>query len=258
LRGENLNAPVNGVRPDPTFANVIRALSDGSGRQHNLNVNLSWQFAASSPQLQADRFNIRRGSLNFNYSAGRTTNNYDGAFQTPASGDITNEWGPAAFDVRNRFNMGINSSALKGMNVNVSVSASTASPYNITTGLDNNGDLILNDRPIGGTRNSARGSGQWNVNANWSYTFTFGKSQAGGVSGPPGIMISSIGGGPMAVSTVAASPGRYRVGIFVSAFNLTNHANKVGYTGVMTSRNFGTYSQLSGVRQINFGVNFGF
>ena len=34
LRGENLNAPVNGVRPDARYANVIEVVSDGSGRQH--------------------------------------------------------------------------------------------------------------------------------------------------------------------------------------------------------------------------------
>ena len=36
LVGENLNAPVDGARPDPTFANVIRAVSDARSRSHSV------------------------------------------------------------------------------------------------------------------------------------------------------------------------------------------------------------------------------
>jgi len=257
-RGENLNAPVNGVRPDPSFANVVRVLSDAAGRQHMVTVSTSWQFAAPSPQLQAARFNIRRGSLSLYYSLGSSRNNYDSAFSTPATGNIANEWGPANFDVRQRVNLSVNSSAIKNMNLGVNVSASTGSPYNITTGHDDNGDLILNDRPAGVGRNAGRGGGQWNVNANLSYNRTFGKTKSGGASGPPGIMISSMGGGPMTVTTVAAPPGRYRMSIFISAYNVTNHANQFGYSGVMTSPNFGKPTAIAGVRQVNIGINFGF
>ena len=62
----------------------------------------------------------------------------------------------------------------------------------------------------------------------------------------------------VAVSTMAAPPGRYRMSIFISAYNVTNHANQFGWVGNMSSPNFGQPTALSGVRQINFGVNFGF
>lgn len=257
FRGENLNTPVNGVRPDPTFANVIRVLSDGQGRQHQLSVNGGWQFAAPSPALQAARFNIRRGSINVNYVTAKVRNNYDGAFSAPATGGIANEWGPAFGDIRRRVNLSINSSALKNLNVGVSLSASSGSPYNITTGLDDNGDLIFNDRPLGYERNAGRGTGQWNMNANLSYNLMFGTNTSGR-AGAPGIMISSMGGGPMTVSSVAPPPGRYRASIFISAFNVTNHANPVGWVGNMSARNFGGYTAVSGVRQVNIGINFGF
>jgi hypothetical protein len=258
FRGENLNTPVNGVRPDPNFANVIRVVSDGAARQHTLNVNGSWLFAASSPQLQKDRFNIRRGSLNLGYGTARVRNNYDGPFSPPATGDIANEWGPSNGDIHQRLNFGVNTSALKNTNLNLSVNASTGSPYNITTGRDDNGDLFFNDRPVGYSRNAGRGKGQYTVNANFSCNRTFGKSRAGGSSGPQGIMISMVNGGPPTVSTVAAPPGRYRMSVFISAFNLTNHANPFGYVGNMLSKDFGTATQVSGVRQINIGLNFGF
>jgi hypothetical protein len=258
FRGENLNTPVNGVRPDPNFANVIRVVSDGAGRQHTLSVNGSWLFAASSPQLQQARFNIRRGSLNFGYGTARVRNNYDGPFQPPATGDIANEWGPSGGDVRQRLNFGINSSAVKNMNVGISVNASTGSPYNITSGADTNGDLFFNDRPAGYGRNAGRGKGQYTVNGNLSYNFTFGKRKTGGSAPPPGIMISMVNGGPATVSTVATPPGRYRMSIFISAFNLTNHANPFGYVGNMLSKDFGKSTQVAGVRQVNIGLNFWF
>jgi hypothetical protein len=258
FRGENLNAPVNGVRPDPNFANVIRVVSDGAARQHTLSVNGSWLFAASSPQLQKARFNIRRGSLNLGYFTSRVRNNYDGPFTPPATGDIANEWGPSNGDIRSRLNFGVNTSALKNTNLNISLNASTGSPYNITAGTDTNGDLFFNDRPAGYSRNAGRGKGQYTVNANFSYNRTFGKARSGGSGGPQGIMISMVNGGPATVSTVAAPPGRYRMSIFVSAFNLTNHANPFGYVGNILAPNFGQATQLSGVRQINIGLNFGF
>ena len=67
-----------------------------------------------------------------------------------------------------------------------------------------------------------------------------------------------VNGGPPTVTTMAAPPGRYRMSIFISAFNVTNHANPFGYVGNILAKNFGQSTQLSGVRQVNIGLNFGF
>ena len=37
-RGDNLNAIVDGVRPDPAFANVIAVVTDGESQRHELNL----------------------------------------------------------------------------------------------------------------------------------------------------------------------------------------------------------------------------
>jgi hypothetical protein len=239
---------------------VIRVLSDGEEREHSLSVNAGLQFAAPSPALQAARFNLRRGSVNVNYFAGRVRNNYDGAFSTPASGDLALEWGPGRFDTRHRLSFSMNTQAVKNLSANISVSASTGQPYNITTGIDDNGDLIFNDRPLGVGRNSARGKGQWNVNANFNYNFTFGKRGGRPGAMPPGIMIISDAGGRVSVSQGAGpqAAGRYRASIFVSVFNLTNHLNPVGYVGSMTSPLFGQPTNVSSARTVNIGINFGF
>ncbi len=50
-RGLNLNALVNGVRPDPTVGNIVEAVSDGSARQHS--VGVSYQIGALPPPFLA-------------------------------------------------------------------------------------------------------------------------------------------------------------------------------------------------------------
>lgn len=270
LRGENLNAPVNGVRPDRNFNNVFRAVSDGEGRQHQLISSVSWQFAAPSAALQRARFNVRRGSLSVSYFLAKSRNNTEGAFQPPATGDIANEWGPAFGDVRHRVNVGFNTQALKNLSASLTLSASSGSAYNITTGRDDNGDLIFNDRPAGYSRNAGRGAGQWNLNASFSYNMTFGRpagSRGGGGAAMPmgGGQMVVIGGGDArtaVMNMVQASqqqlPGRYRVSVFLRISNLTNHANPFGYSGAMTSKSFGLPTNYQGVRQVNLGLNFGF
>ena len=43
--GENLNAPVTGVRPDPRFANVIQAVSGGKSQVHTLDSSVTLNLA---------------------------------------------------------------------------------------------------------------------------------------------------------------------------------------------------------------------
>ena len=56
LVGRNLNAPVNGVRPDPTFANVVEADSLGRMRDHLLSTNASLSFFAPSAPNGSPKF----------------------------------------------------------------------------------------------------------------------------------------------------------------------------------------------------------
>ena len=49
LTGRNLNTPVNGVRPDPDFANVVLARSDGWGRQHTMNASVNLNLGPLPP-----------------------------------------------------------------------------------------------------------------------------------------------------------------------------------------------------------------
>jgi hypothetical protein len=261
-RGENLNAPVEGRRPDPSFANVIRVVSDANSRQDTINLffstTLQRQATPGVPlQLAANqrRWDWRRTSFNVNYNGGRLRNNTDGDFWVAPTGSLDAEWGVAPGDVRHRVNVNLNSQFLRNFTTSWNLNMSSGAPYTLQTGLDNNGDLIFNDRPVGVGRNTLRAPGQVSLNANFSYSFTFGPpAQAPGqITG-----ISIVNGVPQAMSIAAPQQGRFRVGIQVNATNLTNRANYVGYTGVMTSPLFGQARDVANPRRFDISVNFGF
>jgi hypothetical protein len=289
MRGLNLNGPVNGVRPDPAYANVIQVGGDAVSRQHTLNVGASMNFnvpkaggpagASSGPVMFSGgggtmmimngaapaapggaanpanaRWNWRRMSLFTNVVVGRVLNNTDGPFAVPANGRIEDDWGPASFDIRRRFIAGWNSSQLRNFNANLSVAASSAPPYTIRSGFDTNGDLIFNDRPDGVGRNTARGAGQWNVNGFFTYSRQFGKP----VQMPGGINFRSDGGALTASQGAASSAGRYRLSFNVSVQNLTNHGNLGGFVGTLTSPNYGKASVINGTRKIDIGMGIAF
>lgn len=256
LRGENLNAPVNGVRPDPAFVNIVQVVADAASRQHTLSVFSSFSLAPQSPALAAPRWNWKRTSLNLNYSTGRLENNTDGAFSLPFSGSPAGEWGQVPGEIRrHRFNVGISSSVLKNLNANVNLNASTGTPYTITTGRDDNGDLVYNDRPANTARNTQWTPRQVLVNGNFFYTLAIGKRT---VQAPGGITGITMRNGVIDVMTGGPAPPRYRIGLSANVQNLTNRTNYSGYSGTMTSPFFLLPQNVLNPRKIDISLNLSF
>jgi hypothetical protein len=155
--------------------------------------------------------------------------------------------------VRNRLNLSVNNQVIRNVLLSISVNASTAPPYTIQTGRDDNGDGIFNERPSGVGRNSLRADGRTTLNLMAGYLFAFGRS----APLPPGIGIFGSGGA-MQVRTVDQGTARYRMQLFVQVQNLTNHRNYVGYSGTMTSQFFGQSTAVSGMRKIDAGISLNF
>ena len=84
------------------------------------------------------------------------------------------DWGPSAQDIRHRLFLMFNTPLPLGVRAGLQAQYSSAPPYNITTGRDNNGDTVFNDRPVGVGRNSARGADQWNVELRVNRSFNLG------------------------------------------------------------------------------------
>ena len=285
MRGLNLNNPVNGIRPDPTFSNIVEVVGDAWSRANTVNVGATINFnvggtgpggpirigegmmimAAGGPPPPPPppgarptpanaRWNWRRMSVFTNMFFGRQFNNTDGAFSLPATGRIEDDWGPARFDIRSRFNLGWSSQQLRNLNMNISVNAATSPPYNIQTGYDTNGDLAFTDRPDGVGRNTERAAGQWTTNGNFSYGWTFGKpvERAGGIN------IRSEGGGLTASQGAASTQGRYRLSLNTNVQNLFNHHNPAGFSFVQTSKAFGQPTTFTGTRKVDIGFSLQF
>ena len=252
-RGENLNAPINGVRPDANFGNVIEVFSDGSSRLHELQTNLTINQGALFPlNKTAPRVSYKRSTLFLNYTISNNRNNSDGAFSVSPTGDLGTEWGPSNNDRRHRVGINFNNQIIKNLGVGIGMNMTSGTPYTIRTGFDDNGDLIYNDRPAGVGRNTLRAEGSLSVNLNVNYNWQFGPP----AGGPPGIGVM-VNGGNAEVRTFDA-PSRFRIGVFLFAQNLTNHANYTGYSGTMTSPFFMQPTAVQQTRRVEAGLNFGF
>lgn len=259
LIGQNLNPPINGLRPDPRFANIIKAVPLGRSRQQSLSLNAGLSMpappgGANSPS--APRFSWKRGlGVYGNVFFNRNENDTDGAFSPAFDPTLGSEWGPALGEIRRRVSLYISTGALKNFNGQIGINMTGGPPINIRTGHDDNGDLIFNDRPAGTGRNSARGTGYWTVNGYFSYSVGFGPRTTGS---QPGVMIRINGGDVSATTMAPQAAQRYRLNFSVNLENLTNHANYVGYSGVMTSKLFLQPTQVQGVRRISFSMGVSF
>jgi hypothetical protein len=135
----------------------------------------------------------------------------------------------------------------------------SALPYNITTGRDDNGDGVFNDRPQGVGRNSERGSSQFDLGGRVSYSIGFGPPRTAAGGGPSTMVV--VRGGSEGLSTAfsgGAEDRRFRLEFYVSAQNLLNVTNYMGYSGVMTSPLFGRPVAAGAPRRMQAGVRFGF
>jgi len=254
-RGNNLNAPVDGARPDSRFLNIIETVSDAASHERSAYIGTNFSLAPAGPAANQKRVDWHRMSLGFSYNYSHALSNATGPFGVPASGTLATEWGPSTFRPQSIF-FSLNSNAVRNVNFGLSFNTGSGGYYNITTGIDNNGDQMLNDRPVGVSRNSGR-IPDWNVglSARLGYTFTFGRTAS---SAPPGIMITSERGALTVAQAAATTAGRYRISINVSANNLTNRNNYGGYVGTMTSKFFGQPTSSGEPRRILVSMNFGF
>ncbi|MCC6264101.1 MAG: carboxypeptidase regulatory-like domain-containing protein [Bryobacterales bacterium] len=202
LRTRNINAPLpdSGLRPYGT-ENLFLYEATGRMNQNQLITNLS------------TRFNSRIMFFGF-YAYGHASSDADRGAGLPANQyDLSGEWGRSQMDIRHRAVMGGNVNIPWGFSLNPFVMYRSGMPFDITTGRDNNGDTVFNDRPALATdlarpgvvqtpwgafdsnplpgatmigRNFGEGPGQFTVNLRLSRTWSFG--ERGGVPPMPGGM----------------------------------------------------------------------
>ncbi len=136
----NANAPSPGTPCYPNCAapaggNLYRYVSEGVFRQNQLIVNS----------------NIRLGTKLqlFTYYTLNYANSDTSGVSSFASNsyNISQDYGRASFDTRNRLFLGGSLAMKYGFRLSPFMVASSGSPFNLTTNTDLNGDSIFNDRP---------------------------------------------------------------------------------------------------------------
>lgn len=257
LRAINVNAPVNGIRPDPTVGNVTQVESTGRTARDRLAVGL---------MLRAPQVRGLFGHVSYQYANTRST--HDSPLALPA--DSTNpdaDWGPSADDIRHRVFLMALSPLPFGLRASLQAQFLSAAPYTITTGRDDNGDTVFNDRPAGIGRNSARGASHWNVNLRLTRAIDLGGALGidepirlgGAPPPPPDAQPGAPGGdGPVRIAMAEPNASRYRLELYVQVFNLFNTANYTGFVGNMLSPYFGQPTSAAPPRRIELGASVTF
>jgi hypothetical protein len=249
LRGINVNAPAgNGARPDPSAGPITEIASVAQSRFDGLSVSLNF----SRPQ--------QRMFIAANYMLSRSRNETDSPFSLPANSyDLAAERGPAAGDARHRFMSMANVPLTGRFRLGTSVRLQSALPYNITTGRDDNGDTISNDRPAGVTRNSGRGRAQADIGARLSWSIGFGVRPPGGVQGPQVRIVRGDSADPLSGMGGGGDMNkRYSVELYAQSYNLLNHTNALNFSGVMTSPFFGQPTSAAAPRRVEIGARLAF
>jgi hypothetical protein len=146
LRTRNINAPIIGepgsgdaVLPFPGQGPILQYESTGFSNRHELRTMLRTSI---NP-----RFSLFTG-----YTISSTKSDTDGSGSSPANPfDLSNEYGRSGGDARHQVFFGGSVTLPWNMRLNPMVHIRSATPFNITTGRDNNLDTLFSDRPAFGT-----------------------------------------------------------------------------------------------------------
>jgi hypothetical protein len=136
------------------------------------------------------------------------------------------------------------------------VSLNSGGPYNRTTGFDNNGDTVPNDRPLGIGRNTGAGPGYASVDLHLSKRIRFAGGEGKGGGARPaarlaGRSILNLGG--------ERPEGRKPwLEVSIDAFNVFNRVNFKNYIGTQSSPFYGRSNAANPARQVQFSMKFHF
>jgi hypothetical protein len=129
---QNQSYILNG--PSTTAPIQYQYQSEGAFRQNQLVTNVNYRGPHNTSLFGFYMLNFAKSNTN-------------GITSFPTNpGNIGLDYGRASYDVRNRLFLGGSWTAPHGINISPFLVANAGSPYNLTTGADNNGDSIYNER----------------------------------------------------------------------------------------------------------------
>jgi hypothetical protein len=207
-------------RPDPAVGNNQQYQSIGRSRFNGL---------VSSVNARASRL----GSFRLSYTWSRAYDDAGNAFfsQPQNAADPAADWGRSDNDQPHRLVLSGSAPIAAGIQLAYLYGYSSAPPFNIQTGTDNNNDTNPNDRPAGIGRNTGEGFDAASLDLRVSRSFTIA--------------------------------GRQRIEGMIEAFNVLNRANYLipnntfGNTGTPLAA-FGRPTAAADPRQLQFGIRYSY
>ena len=245
LRTRNINTitPATGQRFFPDRGPILQFESTGSSEAHQLNVTVR--------RALADKL-----SLFGAYIARWAKSDTDGPYTVAEDAfALLAEYGRAGDDERHRVVAGGSINLPRDMSLNALVRYGSGRPFNITTGRDDNLDLIYEDRPVPASATDPA-----------AIVTPFGAFSL--VRRPGDVTIARNAGlGPRQFGVAVGFSKLYRlmapdtgpyVVFTISVDNLTNYTNYVDFNGVVTSPLFGLPNRALPPRRIELAARIGF
>jgi hypothetical protein len=214
--GWDLNYPdaLTGVRPDSRYLQILTTETIAQSWYTGLQVGVRRRLAHGYAYSVA-------------YTLSSAENDTDGRGTYAQNQlDVLADRGPAANDAPHRVAASATIDLPFKCLLAALVTAHSGLPYNETTGGDDNRDGQSNDRPVGVSRNSLRGSPYFDADVRLSKVLPL---------------------------------RRTRLELMAEVFNVTNHANLTDYSGVQSRPT--TFEQPASAgppRQLQLGVRFDF
>ena len=221
FRSRNVNAPRGGIRPNAGFGIIQLLESSGVSQENSLELKTNCYF--------------KKINWFANYELSKNTADFSGALNLPTNNyDVRLDRGLTDADQTHKINVGFNFDVLKKINVAPSLRLESGLPYSVTTGKDDNGDTVFNDRPDGIGRNTERGEllKQVDVRFRWKL--------------------------PMKFLGVKETDKRKFLSLNANVRNLLNISNLTNYVGIQTSPSFRQPTFARSARSLELGLSFGF
>jgi hypothetical protein len=261
LRSRNINAPLPGTtrRPAPLMGEVFQYESSGRSRQNQLVVNVTHR-----PSKNLSHY--------VTYIHNRAFSDSEGPDSFPAnSHNLAAEWSRSLQDIRHTFYWGGWFTGPLNFEITPTVIVRSGAPFNITTGLDLNGDTQYTERPAfaqsqSGSNVVSTRFGAFNLNPSAGQAIiprNFGRG--------PGFVTTHLRvGRTFNLSPASSSAARhnYLLTLAVQVQNLFNHTNAAVPAGNLSSPffgrsyasvgDFGFGSNAAGNRRIEVQIYFGF
>jgi len=254
LRSRNINAPMLSASTPPTLAGALAAprplLPNENLFDFESTGHLSGRvFFLGLDQHSYKRFAFFLGYLNFHFNSDVPAN--AGFAQSAYSNQ--GEVGPPDWEARQRLFFFGNYNLPEKLTLSAQMDAQSGAPWNITTGTDNNGDGVFNDRP---SYASASAPGV--------YTTPFGLLSTNAANGD---VPRNLGTMPTLVHLDSNLSRAFKLGksdagrtltLNFRAANLLNHTNVAAVSTIVSSPDFSQPVAAESARRLELGARFAF